>query len=63
MSPAARAVLLTGATGFVGKVVLYELLRRREELGIERVRPGVERETAPLSLHRVWVPTPLRLQR
>jgi alcohol-forming fatty acyl-CoA reductase len=30
-------VLLTGATGFVGKVVLHELLRRREELGIERV--------------------------
>ena len=30
-------VLLTGVTGFVGKVVLYELLRRREELGISRV--------------------------
>jgi alcohol-forming fatty acyl-CoA reductase len=30
-------VLLTGVTGFVGKVVLFELLRRREELGIERV--------------------------
>ena len=30
-------VLLTGATGFVGKVVLEELLRRREELDIERV--------------------------
>jgi nucleoside-diphosphate-sugar epimerase len=38
MSPAAaRVVLLTGATGFVGKVVLEELLRRREELGIARV--------------------------
>ena len=35
-SPAAR-VLLTGSTGFVGKVVLEELLRRRKELGIERV--------------------------
>jgi thioester reductase-like protein/1-acyl-sn-glycerol-3-phosphate acyltransferase len=32
-----RHVLLTGVTGFVGKVVLFELLRRREELGIERV--------------------------
>jgi hypothetical protein len=32
-----RTVLLTGATGFVGKVVLEELLRRREELGVERV--------------------------
>lgn len=30
-------VLLTGSTGFVGKVVLEELLRRREELGIEKV--------------------------
>jgi alcohol-forming fatty acyl-CoA reductase len=30
-------VLLTGCTGFVGKVVLEELLRRRVELGIERV--------------------------
>jgi thioester reductase-like protein len=32
-----RTVLLTGATGFVGKVVLEELLRRRDELAIERV--------------------------
>ncbi len=30
-------VLLTGCTGFVGKVVLEELLRRREELCVERV--------------------------
>jgi thioester reductase-like protein len=30
-------VLLTGATGFVGKVVLEELMRRRGELGIARV--------------------------
>ncbi len=30
-------VLLTGATGFVGKVVLAELMRRRLELGIEAV--------------------------
>jgi thioester reductase-like protein len=37
MSPAPAVVLLTGATGFVGKVVLAELLRRRAELGIERV--------------------------
>jgi nucleoside-diphosphate-sugar epimerase len=32
-----RTVLLTGATGFVGKVVLETLLRRRAELGFERV--------------------------
>jgi fatty acyl-CoA reductase len=37
MSRAPAVVLLTGATGFVGKVVLAELLRRRAELGIERV--------------------------
>jgi fatty acyl-CoA reductase len=30
-------ILLTGCTGFVGKVVLEELLRRREELNIERI--------------------------
>jgi len=32
-----RVALVTGATGFVGKVVLEELLRRRTELGLERV--------------------------
>jgi len=37
MSPAPRVVLLTGATGFVGKVVLEALVRRREELGAPRV--------------------------
>ena len=30
-------LLLTGCTGFVGKVVLEELLRRRQELGIEAI--------------------------
>jgi alcohol-forming fatty acyl-CoA reductase len=30
-------VLLTGCTGFVGKVVLEELIRRRDELGVEAV--------------------------
>jgi nucleoside-diphosphate-sugar epimerase len=34
---ARRTFLLTGVTGFLGKVLLEELLRRREELGIERV--------------------------
>jgi 1-acyl-sn-glycerol-3-phosphate acyltransferase len=32
-----RAVLLTGGTGFLGKVVLEELLRRREELALGHV--------------------------
>ncbi|HSJ31155.1 MAG TPA: SDR family oxidoreductase [Longimicrobiales bacterium] len=40
-------VLLTGCTGFVGKVVLEEMLRRRDELGIAAVhlliRPRRER--------------------
>jgi len=36
-SSAPRGVLLTGATGFLGKVVLCELLRRREELGFDRI--------------------------
>ncbi len=30
-------VLLTGVTGFLGKVVLDELLRRRDQLGIEHI--------------------------
>ena len=30
-------VLLTGATGFLGKVVLHDLLRDRERLGIDCV--------------------------
>src|SRR5262245_29926316 len=33
----AAHVLLTGVTGFVGKVVLYDLLRRSAELGVGRV--------------------------
>jgi len=36
-----RELLLTGATGFLGKVVLHDLLRRREALGIERVHAVV----------------------
>lgn len=45
-----RTFLLTGATGFLGKVVLAELIRRREELGIDRVyvliRPRGEKSAA-----------------
>ena len=48
-----RHVLLTGVTGFVGKVVLYDLLQRRAELGIERVsvlvRAKSSRHGAPQS--------------
>jgi nucleoside-diphosphate-sugar epimerase len=45
-SDTGHEILLTGATGFVGKVVLEALLRRREELGISCVhvliRPGAD---------------------
>ena len=32
-----RTVLLTGATGFLGKVALFEMMRRKDELNIESV--------------------------
>ncbi|MCE4554309.1 fatty acyl-CoA reductase [Pelomonas cellulosilytica] len=35
--PRARAVLLTGATGFLGKVVLADLVRHREVLGLSAI--------------------------
>ncbi len=37
MTEPRRTFLLTGVTGFLGKVVLAELIRRREELEIDRV--------------------------
>ena len=38
MTPAAsRTFLLTGVTGFLGKVMLEELVRRKDELGIDRI--------------------------
>ena len=37
MSASSSRVLLTGATGFLGKVVLADLMRRRSALGIEQV--------------------------
>lgn len=47
---AQEEILLTGATGFVGKVVLETLLRRRAELGVGHVRvlvrAGDERHAA-----------------
>ncbi|MDB4916393.1 MAG: Glycerol-3-phosphate acyltransferase, partial [Gemmatimonadetes bacterium] len=32
-----RTFLITGVTGFLGKVLLEELVRRRSELGVHRV--------------------------
>lgn len=44
MKPQGQRVLITGVTGFVGKVVLEEILRRSEEFDLEKVyvliRPG-----------------------
>ena len=37
MQPTSTTWLLTGATGFLGKVMLEELMRRRAELGVRRV--------------------------
>ena len=37
MRPAPTIWFLTGATGFLGKVMLEELMRRRAELGVQRV--------------------------
>jgi len=44
--------LLTGATGFLGKVVLHELLRRREELGVERVHVLIRTNGSGTAQHR-----------
>lgn len=35
---AGSIILLTGATGFIGKVILTELIRRRDELGVHKVQ-------------------------
>lgn len=37
MTAPRRTFLLTGATGFLGKVVLAELIRRKQELSLDRV--------------------------
>lgn len=37
-SPSESVILLTGATGFIGKVILTELIRRRDELGVQTVQ-------------------------
>ena len=54
-------MLLTGATGFLGKVVLHELLRRREAFGIERVHlivRGKRRSTPEDRFRQVVVSSP-----
>ena len=48
-APTAPArVLLTGATGFLGKVVLAQLVAEREALGIERIRLLVRKKRGAL---------------
>ena len=39
-----KKVLLTGATGFVGKVVLAELLRRRDELDLSEIHLVIRKD-------------------
>jgi len=46
-------VLLTGATGFLGKVVLHELVRRREELDLARVHLVVRGKRGAAAEERV----------
>ena len=36
MSRPTRTFLITGVTGFLGKVLLEELVRRQHELGIDK---------------------------
>jgi alcohol-forming fatty acyl-CoA reductase len=54
---APRTFLLTGVTGFLGKVVLEELLRRRDELRVAKVhvviRPSASRTAAERFAHEV----------
>jgi len=49
----AGTLLLTGATGFLGKVVLEQLLRRRAELGVDRVLALVRAEDAAAARRRL----------
>jgi fatty acyl-CoA reductase len=50
---AERTVFLTGATGFLGKVVLEDLLRRREALGVGRVVTLVRASSAEVARRRL----------
>lgn len=50
--PERRTVLLTGVTGFLGKVVLEELLRRRDELAIGQVHVVIRRTAARTAAER-----------
>lgn len=47
-----RTFLLTGVTGFLGKVVLEEILRRRDELGVEKVHVVIRRSGSRTAAER-----------
>lgn len=53
-SETGRTYLLTGATGFLGKVLLEELLRRREELRLDRVYLLIRPRGALSARERFW---------
>ena len=49
-----QVYLLTGATGFLGKVLLEELLRQREELRVEQVYVLIRPRGALSAKERFW---------
>lgn len=49
-----QVYLLTGVTGFLGKVLLQELLRQRDELGLEQVYVLIRRNDARSAEQRFW---------
>ncbi len=49
-----RVYLLTGVTGFLGKVLLEELLRQREEMGVEQVYVLIRRRGVLSAKERFW---------
>ncbi len=56
MTEPRRTFLLTGVTGFLGKVILTELIRRKEELGIERVVHLPSKHLLAFSWHGATLP-------
>jgi len=62
MTEPRQQVLITGVTGFVGKVVLEELLRRSDEFSVEKIfvliRPGKKGHTPQERFHNEVASSP-----